>query len=230
MKNGRIVYNLDKILQNYGKGLLDHQQTCVFCGGLELTKEKQIGLVSSLVYECTKRSLGCSFSMIINTADTDVPDQNSNDNVVRGATSIGIEFSQVEEFCCVLGIPNATLYSYEKSEEKVANEIEQAVVKSLQNAIEEEKFLAEQRGEERDADGFWRIPVIVDGGWAKRSYGHSFNSKSGVAVICGRFSRKILYVGVKNTFCTICSRVKTLKERPRPHKCAANWNGFGMDL
>ena len=65
--------------------------------------------------------------------------------------------------------------------------------------------------------------MIVDGGWAKRSYGHSFNSKSGVAVICGRFSRKILYVGVKNTFCTICARAKTLKKQPKPHECAANW-------
>jgi hypothetical protein len=99
------------------------------------------------------------------------------------------------------------------------------VVKSLQNAIEEEIFLAKGRGEKQDADGFWRIAVIVDGGWAKRSYGHSFNSKSGVAVIVGRFSGKILFVGVKNSFCTICARTKTLKEEPRPHECAANWRG-----
>ena len=100
-------------------------------------------MTSSLVYECTKRSLGCNFSVIINTADTDAPEQNANDNVVRGATSIGIGFSQVEEFCSVLGIPNATRYSYAKSEKKIGHDIEQAVVKSLQNAMEEEIFLAE---------------------------------------------------------------------------------------
>jgi hypothetical protein len=82
VKNFRIVYNLDTKLQKYGNGLLEHQQSCVFCGSLELTKEDQVGLISSLVYKCTKRSLGCSFSVIIRSADSEAPHQDTNDNVV----------------------------------------------------------------------------------------------------------------------------------------------------
>lgn len=38
------------------------------------------------------------------------------------------------------------------------------------------------------------ITVIVDGGWAKRSHKHSYNAKSGVAVIIGQKTKKLLYL------------------------------------
>ena len=35
-------------------------------------------------------------------------------------------------------------------------------------------------------NGYPAITVIVDGGWSKRSHKHSYNAKSGVAIIIGK--------------------------------------------
>ncbi|KAM7306608.1 putative nuclease HARBI1 isoform X1 [Ixodes scapularis] len=83
----------------------------------------------------------------------------------------------------------------------------------MREAAAEEIVLARERGESPDEEGFWRIPVVVDGGWSKRSYGHNYNANSGVAVIVGRYTRKILYIGVRNKFCTVC-RLAASREPP----------------
>jgi len=64
------------------------------------------------------------------------------------------------------------------------------------------------------------VAVIVDGGWSKRAHRHSYNAKSGVAVIIGKATGKILHMGVRNKYCYICSRHP---EQPPPHKCFHNW-------
>ena len=45
----------------------------------------------------------------------------------------------------------------------------------------EENRLVEERGDFHH--GVPAITVVVDGGWSKRSHEHSYNAKSGVAVI-----------------------------------------------
>ena len=50
---------------------------------------------------------------------------------------------------------------------------------------------------------------------------HSYNSKSGVAIIIGKATGKILHVGVRNKYCNICSRHP---EQPQ-HQCFLNWEG-----
>ena len=37
------------------------------------------------------------------------------------------------------------------------------------------------------------ITVVVDGGWSKRSHKHSYNANSGVDVIFGAATKKLLY-------------------------------------
>lgn len=44
--------------------------------------------------------------------------------------------------------------------------------------------------------------MIVDGGWSKRSHRHSYNAKSGVAIIIGQAIGKLLHIGVGNKYCT----------------------------
>ena len=47
------------------------------------------------------------------------------------------------------------------------------------------------------------IHVIADGGWSMRSHQHRYSAKSGVAVIIGERTKKLLYLGVRNKFCSI---------------------------
>ncbi len=63
---------------------------------------------------------------------------------------------------------------------------------------QEEKKLAEQRNDYHN--GVPAITVITDGGWSKRSHKHSYNAKSGVAIIIGQETGKILFLGVRNKF------------------------------
>ena len=81
----------------------------------------------------------------------------------------------------------------------------------------EEKQLAEERGDCRN--GLLTITVIVDRGWSKRFHKHSYNANSGVAII-GKETRKLLYIGVCNKFCTACTQ-----GIPRgQHACYKNWD------
>ena len=66
----------------------------------------------------------------------------------------------------------------------------------MAEAGREEKQLAEDRGDYHE--GVPSITVIVDGGWSKRSHRHSYNANSGVAIIIGKETGKILFIGVRN--------------------------------
>lgn len=63
--------------------------------------------------------------------------------------------------------------------------LQQVLAENLDLAIMEEIRLAEERMDSTDSDGdkSIKIAIIVDGGWCKRTYGHSFDAKSGVVSI-----------------------------------------------
>ena len=65
------------------------------------------------------------------------------------------------------------------------------------------------------------IKVIVDGGWSKRTHKYSYNAKSGVAIIIGKATGKILFM-VYVISCSICNQYPA---QPPPHTCFMNWNG-----
>ena len=75
---------------------------------------------------------------------------------------------------------------------------------SMLEAGREEKRLAEARGDYHQ--GVPAITVVVDGGWSKRSHKHSYNAKSGVAIIIGQATGKLLHIGVRNKYCTACAQ------------------------
>lgn len=43
------------------------------------------------------------------------------------------------------------------------------------------------------------------------------------ATITGYRTKKILLVGIRNRYCVICERVKTIHQSPKIHKCFLNW-------
>ena len=62
--------------------------------------------------------------------------------------------------------------------------------------------------------------MIVDGGWSKRSHQHSYNAKSGVGIIIGKATGKLLHIGVCKKYCHACARQIPLEN----HTCYKNWN------
>jgi len=66
------------------------------------------------------------------------------------------------------------------------------------------------------------VSVIVDVGWSKRTHKHSYNALSGVGVIIGKYTGKLLYIGVRNKYCAAC--VNNNKEQKKTnHICFKNW-------
>ena len=57
-----------------------------------------------------------------------------------------------------------------------------------------EKRLEEEKGNYQE--GVPVINVVVDGGWSKCSHRYSYNAKSGVGIIIGQATGKLLHTGV----------------------------------
>ena len=69
------------------------------------------------------------------------------------------------------------------------------------------------------------ITVVTDGSWPKRSYpGGKYDSLSGVGLILGHETKKVLDMGVRNKYCMICAEAKRLNKEPREHVCYKNWS------
>ena len=91
-------------------------------------------------------------------------------------------------------------------------------------AGKEEKRLAEERGAFHK--GVPSITVALDGGWSKRSHKHSYNAKSGVAIIIGKETGKLLHIGVRNKYCSACA-----KNMPKEsHQCFKNWEKSSSEM
>ena len=80
---------------------------------------------------------------------------------------------------------------------------EQVVENNLLAAGKKERSLAIVQGAFHD--GVLAITVVLDGGWSKRSHIHSYNAKSGVGVIFGAATKKLLFIRVRNKYCSVCA-------------------------
>ena len=99
----------------------------------------------------------------------------------------------------------------------------QLLTEKMIAAGEEENKLAMARGDFHQ--GIPAITVVVDGGWSKRSHKHSYNAKSGVAVIFGQCTKKLLFLGVRNKYCAVCSVAENQNTSTPHHQCYCNWSG-----
>jgi len=45
------------------------------------------------------------------------------------------------------------------------------------------------------------------------------------ACIIGHKTKKILFVGVRNSYCCICARAAAISTEPSKHLCYKNWSG-----
>ena len=112
---------------------------------------------------------------------------------------------------------------YGALEKEIASKWWVTLEEKMREAAEEEKKLAVERGSFHD--GVPAITVIVDGGWCKRTHKHSYNAKSGVGIIIGKETGKLLYMGVRNKYCSTCARADKENQPPQEHDCYKNWDG-----
>ena len=98
---------------------------------------------------------------------------------------------------------------------RLAEEMSQAAKQEREHAIETNDY----------HQGVPAIGVVADAGWSKRTHKHSYNAKSGVAVIFGAYTKKLLFMGVRNKYCSICAVAQHKEQDPPKHQCYRNWDG-----
>ena len=138
---------------------------------------------------------------------------------VWGQMATGGGHAPLTESMAILGIPSLTKKTFMAIEKRIGDWWRTLFNESMKQAGEEEKAIALSKDSRYDIP---RITVIVDGGWSKRAHKHSYNAKSGVGIIIGKETGKILFMGVRNKYCTICHNASggTIPE----HTCFLNWD------
>ncbi|KAK5649738.1 hypothetical protein RI129_000767 [Pyrocoelia pectoralis] len=217
--SGRRIVDIGYLLQQYHT-ILQHSQKCTM-GRMDFKREVRSGISSKLYFQCNTCD---KKEFIVTNSPLTTNKRSLNEIAVWGSMSIGIGHSQCEELFAVLDIPFMAPKTFAKctlSVKKVGNYY---TINEIKKNGQVEKQLAIENGNV-NADGTPYIHVICDGGWAKRSYGHGYSSSSGVAVIIGAETKKILFVGVRNKICSTCSYAKRNNVIVKKHVCALNFNG-----
>ena len=137
--------------------------------------------------------------------------------------STGGGLTRLNSTLALMEVPGMHQRIYSDTEEFLGKQMRQHLAHSMLEIAEEEKQHAIVTNSFHQ--GVPSITVVVDGGWSKRAHKHSYNAKSGVAVIFGSHTRKLLFMGVCNKFCAVCA-VAANKGRDAPqHRCYRNWSG-----
>ena len=220
--HGSRIINIDK-LKDYISVITQHSARCR--GQVTLIGEKRDGLASILNSKCDKCDHEISFS-----TSRKVPGPRgmnrweSNLAAVWGQMATGGGHATLSNTMSVLGIPVMAKGSFSPTETDIGEWWRDKLTESMVEAGKEEKRMAEEMGNFHH--GVPAITVIVDGGWSKRAHKHSYNAKSGVGIIIGKNTGKLLYIGVKNKYCTACTQ-GVPKEK---HLCYKNWSESSSEM
>ncbi|XP_076549399.1 uncharacterized protein LOC117605294 [Osmia lignaria lignaria] len=149
---------------------------------------------------------------------------NVNEAMTTATVTVGIGYAQLEELCAALKMPYMAETTYRRYREKLVDEFMKSAMHTMQAAGEEERRLASENNEV--VDGIPYITVIADGSWMKRSYGTNYNSLSGVGTIIGFRTGKVLFIGIRNKYCTICDIAERKATSPKHHKCYKNYDRY----
>ncbi|XP_043263650.1 uncharacterized protein LOC122403914 [Colletes gigas] len=146
-------------------------------------------------------------------------------HAAESATMVtGGGYNQLEELLSGINVSCMSRRIYKKCQNDIIDAFEVAAQREMEDAAKEERELAIARGDVLPGCNIPWIAVVADGSWMKRSYrGGDYNSLSGVGVIVGYNTQKVLHANVKNKFCMICQTAAKKKEEAHEHRCFKNW-------
>lgn len=114
-------------------------------------------------------------------------------------------------------------------QKKVLEDLDGAAEESMALAAAAEKQHAISN-ENVDQNGTAVIKGYVDTAWSKRSYGCGYSSFSGTASIIGHHTKKVIWNGVADKYCVICSRIASKNLEPFHHECNINYVGTSTGM
>jgi len=213
---GQLNDHLNKIAVHAAKCEAYQNKMDLFPNDMMLIMEQaRYGMASIIAYQCT--GCGDQISFATSTKVTS-PEGNKywscNLAAVWGQMATGGGYNKLEESMSVLGLPVMSKKLFINTEKLIGKWWWNLLEESMQAAGKMERELAIQQGSFHQ--GVPAITVIVDAGWSKRTHKHTYNALSGVGVIFGKQTGKLLYLGVRNKFCAACTK-------GTKHTCFKNW-------
>ena len=219
---GSRIINIHK-LQEY---IVDLHAHYVQCGGsVLLSGEVRDGLASVLSSHCST----CGHSIALQTSKKVKGPRGyrrweCNLAAVWGQMTTGGGHTQLQETMSIAGVPVMSKTSFIQTERDIGEWWKVQLRESMIEAGKEERRLAIERDDYHQ--GVPAVTVYVDGGWSKRSHKHSYNANSGVAIIIGKATGKMLHIGVRNKYCSAC----TQGIPPEKHTCYKNWSSSSSEM
>ncbi|XP_046407863.1 uncharacterized protein LOC124172467 [Ischnura elegans] len=204
-----------------------HQLGCSFMD-CEYVGEWMTGLLCHWKFKCKM----CGKETVIHSQDDSGTVMDVNDAAVTGTIAGGGGYSNLSPLCAALNMHCMTAKTYAKYEDKLGEIIYSVASQEMATAGQEERRIALEEGS-FDKDGRPVITVIADGMWGKRSYKTKYDSLSGQAAIVGARTKKVLFLAVRNKYCSYCALRETRSEPIDPAhkvKCAKNWDGSSTSM
>ncbi|KAK4886961.1 hypothetical protein RN001_003232 [Aquatica leii] len=194
--------NNDTLLKIQIQNANDHSPYTRNLSHMYMSNELHDGLIYTL-------KLKCRMCHIEKFVKTEIPDDklNINSAIVLATISTGFGFAQMTQFLSVMNIPQLSRRQFDEHFEKVSETILETSWETMEEAGIEEGRLACEIGDV-DKNGYPLITVIADGVWSKWSYKTKYYTSSRVACIVGTKSDKLLFVSVRNKYCSMYRRAK----------------------
>ena len=215
---GRRIVDISFVWNEIHRTFDDHaRRTRCYFRDWKLINTRRRGFLTQFFYCQVCRHKDSIWSEPIDVADLD-----ANSGATIGTITTGIGFAQLQELCAAMTIPCMSEKIYIKHRESLVDELLKPAQMEMQAAGNAEKELAINRGDIHD--GIPYISVVLDGSWMKRSYGTTYDSLSGVGAIIGYHTGKVLFVGIRNKFCTVYDIAQRGGTEPKLHKCYKNFD------
>ncbi|OXA41867.1 Glyoxylate reductase/hydroxypyruvate reductase [Folsomia candida] len=209
---GRRIFTTESIewLMRYSS---NHGTKCP--GELYFEKETRTGMRSTFVAKCKQ----CNEVFVLDS-DTGNKTTHVTHAAIWATNSTGMGYTALEHFLACLDVPCMASKTYYKHEARFMEDLEIAWKDLLVENGKKEREMAVTLGQV-DSDGVAWTVVYADGQWSQRCYNQNGKAKTGSAVIIGALTMLPLFVGVRNSYCLICSR----NNGQSHEKCYKNWGG-----
>jgi len=183
-----------------------------------LVSSRRCGFQTQFFFKCQMYHYEANFwSQDIHSKNLDI-----NTAITAGSISAGIGYAQLEEMYAAANIPCMSEKTYIKHREIIIDDFDKTAIENMKMAGAMEKQLAIQKN--KIVNGIPYITVVADSSWMKRSYGTAYDSLSGVGATIGYRTKKVLFVGIRNKFCTVCETAERKGNAAKKHKCYKNFD------
>ncbi|XP_029680218.1 uncharacterized protein LOC115245866 [Formica exsecta] len=221
MPEGHRVVDISFLWNEIHRTFANHAQEieCQF-KDWKLVNSRRRGLMTQLFFKCQM----CNYEANIWSKPTEPETLDINTAAIAGTVTVGIGYAQLEELCAAMNVHCMSEPTYIKYRNNLVDDFEKTAMENIKMAGEVEKQLALEKNKVINGIPYNSVYNSYSKCWMKKLYGNACDSLFGIGAIIGYRTGKILFVGVRNKFCTLCDVAEQKGIQPKDHKCYKNFD------